>query len=350
MSLVAEIAKAEGGGASCQVPPDARDHGWAEKASVASLLCAFATHNSNPLRLCASPSLPSILPPSAMSEATLFLKKKPRPGAPRPAGGAARSAAPRRRPPPPLKRGAAATGAAGGSADGKAEVKVEPKAEPDASNIVEIKILSAAPGSGLRYNIMKLNSLREADPSQIPAPILMNRKQPGPKQPPQFAFDEEGNIVGRFVYDPEGKPVLDDEGKQMIEKRDQPDMNLVGAAPGQTGKQRRGKRNLKEVFHQDVEVIRLRREEANPWVLEAKNPSEGNPVMPEHWVGRMQEPSTLPTVLLINEGTGPSFTMMPLGRQYRFEPERPFKVMDADQANKYVRSPGCMPQKLTDSV
>jgi len=274
-----------------------------------------------------------------------FLKKKNRPrqlGAARPngapaAGSAGAAAPPPRRPtrpmpprplpgrigpPPPAftKIGAA--------------TKAEAKAEASKDNIVEIQILSAEPGSGLRYNLMKLNSTRDVDPSKFPLPLLMNRKQPGPRQPPQFQFDESGNIVGRYVYDEQGKPVLDEEGKPVVEKKTEMDMSLVGTAPG-TSNKRRGKRNTKEVFHQDVEVIKLRREEANPWVLEPKNPSP-KPAIPEHWIGRMQEPGSLPTVLLINEGEGVSFTMVPLGRTYRFESQRPFKVMDSDQANKYV--------------
>lgn len=207
----------------------------------------------------------------------------------------------------------------------------------DNPNIVEIPIVSAEPGSGLRFNLMRLNSNRDVDVSTFPPPLLMNRKQPGPKAPPQFQLDDNGNIVGRFVYDEQGKPVLDEEGKPTVEKRNQMDMSLVGSAPGQNNK-RRGKRNTKEVFHQDLDVIKLRREEANPWVLEPKNPSD-KPQVPEHWVGRMQEPGSLPTILLINEGEGRSFTMMPLGRTYRFESQRPFKVMDSDAANKYVRRP-----------
>lgn len=237
------------------------------------------------------------------------------------------------RPPPQPPASAAAGPSSAPSAASSSDVKAEPA---NNDHIVEIQIVSADPGAGLRYNLMKMNSTRDVDPSHIPAPILMNRKQPGPKQPPQFQFDDSGNIVGRFVYDEEGKPVLDEEGNVKVEKRSEMDMSKVGQAPGQASK-RRGKRSTKEVFHQDLDVIKLRREEAHPWVLEAKNQTAENTALPEHWVGRMMEPSSLPTILLINEGEGASFTMVPLGRTYRFNPERPFKVMDADQANKYVR-------------
>ncbi|KAL1405162.1 transcription factor IIF subunit tfg1 [Vanrija albida] len=267
-----------------------------------------------------------------MVDPAFFLKKKTRPGAPRapkPAATAGPSGA--RRPPPPRPAGPRPGGPPGGPSKTEAAVKAEVK---DESQLTAIQIYSAEPGSGLRYNFMRLNSNRDIDPSTIPAPILMNRKQPGPKQPPQFATDEDGKIIGRYVYDDQGKPVLDEDGKPVVEKRNEMDMSLVGTAPGQSNK-RRGKRNIKEVFHQDVEVIKLRREEAQPWVLEAKNPSSDKPAVPEHWVGRMRDGLTLPTVLLVNDGQNASFTMVPLGREYQFEPERPFKIMDADQANKY---------------
>jgi hypothetical protein len=50
------------------------------------------------------------------------------------------------------------------------------------------------------------------------------------------------------------------------------------------------------------------------------------------------EASTLPTVLLVNDGTDAGFKVVPMGRTYRFEPERPFKVLDPDAAHKLVCS------------
>ncbi|BEI87123.1 hypothetical protein CcaverHIS002_0704690 [Cutaneotrichosporon cavernicola] len=226
-----------------------------------------------------------------MDEA-FFLKKKTKPnairgrGPPRPAASTSRPPATFTRPPPrptpkrPLR---------------KVGLQVEPTrvSSTDGKDILTFDIVSAAPDQKQRFNVMKLNSTKEVDPGALPAPIMMNRKQPGPKNLPQLATDSEGKVIGR----------------------------LVGTAPG-TNNKRRGKRQTKEVFHQDVEVIKLRREEANPWVLESKNKTpesaETAAHIPEHWVGRMS-----------------NFTMIPLGRTYKFEPERPFKVMDVDQAHKY---------------
>lgn len=271
-----------------------------------------------------------------MAGDAFFLKKRARPralGAVKPGGGPSQAGRPRPATRPPARL-----------AGLQAKAKEEEKAERIAT-YTEFPIYSADPGSGLRYNLMKLNTNRPADPSAMSQPMMMNRKQPGPKAPPQFATNAEGKIIGKYVYDENGKPVLDEDGKPKIDIKQEMDMSLVGTAPGQTNK-RRGKRNTKEVFHQDLEVIKLRREEANPWVLEAKNPDKEAPV-PEYWVGRMQEPSTLPTVLLVNDGQVPSFTMVPLGRSYRFEPARRFQVLDADEANSYVRSPSLLlPQRL----
>lgn len=162
----------------------------------------------------------------------------------------------------------------------------------------------------------------------------MNRKKPGPKDPPTFALDENGKIVGRYVYDEEGKPILDEEGQPVVERKEVVDMSLVGQAPG-GGRKKRVKRGTKEVFHQDIEIMRLRREEALPWVLESGNPQD-KPAQPEQWVGRMLEQGQLSTVLLSNDGTRDGFEMMPLGRSYKFEPARPFKPLDSDAANKLV--------------
>lgn len=141
-----------------------------------------------------------------------------------------------------------------------AEASSRASAEASANaNVTHIQILSGDPGAGLRYNIMRLNSMREIDPAALPRPVLMNRKQPGPKLLPTFVHDEEGNIVGRYVFDEDGKPVLDADGKPTIEKKEGMDLSLVGRAAGQSHR-RRGKRNTREVFHQDIEKIKLRRE------------------------------------------------------------------------------------------
>ncbi|GMK60100.1 hypothetical protein CspeluHIS016_0903170 [Cutaneotrichosporon spelunceum] len=271
-----------------------------------------------------------------MDEA-FFLKKKTRPNAIRGRGPPRSAASSTRLPATGARRPPQPTGKAPLR---KVGLQVEASRAPstDGKNIVTVDIVSAAPGQKLRFNVMKLNSTKEIDPGALPAPIMMNRKQPGPKNLPQLATDSEGKIIGRYIFDEEGNPVLDEEGKPTIEKRVEMDMNLVGTAPG-TNNKRRGKRQTKEVFHQDIEVIKLRREEANPWVLESKNKTnesdETAAHVPEHWVGRMVEQAALPTVLLINNGTDPNFTMIPLGRTYKFEPERPFRVMDVDQAHKY---------------
>ncbi|OCF42449.1 transcription initiation factor TFIIF subunit alpha [Kwoniella heveanensis CBS 569] len=235
------------------------------------------------------------------------------------------------------------------SASSGTPVKTEPSSDGSnakKANLTEIKIFSSAPNTGLRFNIMRLNTGqgsmgRDVDPTEISQPVLMNRKRPGPKAPPLFATDGEGKIIGKYVYDSAGKPVLDSEGKPVIERKAEGmDMSLVGSAPDGTGgggnragSRKKMKKGTKEVFHQDIEIMRLRREEAVPWVLESGRPKEKSAV-PEHWVGRMQEPSALPTVLLVNDGTTEGFEMVPLGRTYRFDPERPFKALDSDAANK----------------
>ncbi|KAL7423697.1 transcription factor IIF subunit tfg1 [Cryptotrichosporon argae] len=261
-----------------------------------------------------------------MADASVFLRKR-------------KDKVKARVPSAPRAAAAAPASAFRAAAPPSAAASPAPKAEPSPSDIVEIQLFSAPPSTtqGVRHNLMRFNSLRPADPTRISRPVLMNRKVPGPRAPPQFVLDPDGRVVGRYLLDPEGKPVLGDDGKPVVEeRRAEMDLTLVGVAPGDHAR-RRGRRHTREVFHQDVEVIRLRREEAQPWVLEAKEPKD-KPEQPELWVGRMTEPSALPTVLLVNDGTGPSFTVVPLGRTYKFEPARPFKVMDPDEANKYFEA------------
>jgi transcription initiation factor TFIIF subunit alpha len=211
------------------------------------------------------------------------------------------------------------------------------------AHITEIKLFSPHQPSDhqVRYNILKLNTSKPTDPRHIHPPILLNRKTPGPRQPPVYAFDDEGKPIGKYLYQPDGKPILDENGQQAIERRVEMDMSLVGTAPGQ-GEKKKGRRGVREVYHQDREVIRLRREEAEPWVLESGSPSQdgasGSTSIPDHWVGRMVEPSNMPTVLLVNEGENAGFTIRSLGRTYRFDPERPFKVLDPEAAHKLVSS------------
>ncbi|EIW72848.1 hypothetical protein TREMEDRAFT_12890, partial [Tremella mesenterica DSM 1558] len=205
----------------------------------------------------------------------------------------------------------------------------------DPSKIVEIKLYSTAPDDTTRFNLMKFNYAREFDPLTLPDPLL-TRKQPGERIKPTIALDDNGNVIGKYVYDNNGKLLLGADGRPIIEHIETMDVNLVGQAKGVqegSGSRRKFRNTAREVFHQDVETVKLKREEAQPWVLEAKTPREKPPI-PEHWVGRMVEGSTLPMVLFVNEGKNDGFSVVPLGRTYRFNPERPFKVLDSDEANK----------------
>ena len=203
-------------------------------------------------------------------------------------------------------------------------------------HLIELKLYSMG-DTGLRHNIMKLNSTRDADPATLANPLL-TRKEAGPPELPKFLTDEKGEIIGRYIYDPSGKPLLDDNGDAVVEATSR----------------RARKKGVKEVFSQDLEVMRLRREEAVPWILESGDRSEGNekPMdqMPEYWVGTMMEASTMPTVLLVNDVGSEGFSVVPLGRTYKFQPERPFKVLDPEAAHKLVsQSSRCSDAMLISS-
>ena len=220
----------------------------------------------------------------------------------------------------------------------------------DPSKVIELPIYSTGDRGGIRYNIMRMNTAQEIDPRSIPGPILMNRKPRGGPAAPTVATDEEGNIIGRYVYDNNGKPVLDAEGQHVIEQTVGRDHTLVGGDNG--AKKRRGKA-IKEVYHADIEAVKLRREEVDPWVLESGRQSDMNGVkteeglvklenartneskIAEKWVGTLVQPSNMATVLLLDSGAG-GFNVVPLGRTYKFDPSRPFTPLDPDAAQKAV--------------
>lgn len=226
----------------------------------------------------------------------------------------------------------------------------------DPAKAIELPLFSFGDLNGTRYNIIRMNTAQDVDPRQIPSPILMNRKPRGGPTLPTVATDEDGNVIGKYVYDNEGKPVLDAEGQHVVERTVSRDHNLVGGATGQ--KKRRGKA-IREVYHADIEAVKLRREEADPWVLESGRPkvdnangvkSEAGPSgvktengragedhnkIADRWVGTMLQPSNMATVLLLDSGAG-GFNVVPLGRTYKFDPARPFTPLDPDAAQKAV--------------
>ena len=287
-----------------------------------------------------------------MAEAALFMPKKKRGGAAarRPTAGPpiagpstsiAGTTLPRKQvgpPKPTLPTSQPSIPLISSSSNANGETKPNPY-------ITEMKLYSTDPNTRTRSNLMKFMSARDFDPVNITKPIYMNRKQPGTKELPIHALNDEGKIVGKYLYDEAGQPVIAANGHPVIEKKDVGlDPDMVGNAPGTKRKLKKG---VKEVFHQDLSIVRMKREEATPWVLETGKPKpEGQAQalghVPEHWVGRMIEQNSLPTVLLVNDGRLESgFEIIPLGRTYRFTPERPFKTLDADAANKLVCLDAC---------
>lgn len=280
-----------------------------------------------------------------MPDASIFLRKRKDKlrGAARGQPGGPRPAPPNAGPSGPLSR--PVSSAPSPAASGISALKSEPDAastrSPQAGDpgVQVVKLFSAGVDPRLtRHNLIRLNTTRETPlPSLVTSgsPLYLNRKHPGPKEAPKFAYDDEGNLVGKLVYDEEGKPVLGADGQQVVERKAQADQTLIG---GEVRK--RGRKGVREVYSIDREIIRLRREEATPWVLETGQSSKlepGQPTpsgYPEHWVGRMTQAGPLPSALLVPGGQG--FQVVMLGRTYRFDPERPFKVLDSDAANKLV--------------
>jgi hypothetical protein len=212
----------------------------------------------------------------------------------------------------------------------------------------------------MRYNIMRMNHEQDVDPRMITEPVLFNRKPRGGQDKPYIAYDAEGTPVGKFVYDNAGKPVLGADGEHVVEIASGPDLSLVG---GVGARKKHKKATVRETYAGDAEAYRMRREEAEPWVLESGNAEanrkdeevkaegvkgeNGSGVkrehsggrsfhMPERWVGMMQEAQQTKTVLIVDNGSS-GFNVLPLGRTYLFNPKRPFDVPDVDVAHKRVR-------------
>ena len=275
-----------------------------------------------------------INPRPFMSDAALFLRKRKDKVRNRTASAVNRPTAPSAIQ-PEVKSGVGASSSGNGAAS----------SSPAANNpnIVELKLYSAGDLGGTRFNLMRLHSKEDVEPSQMSQPLLFNRKPRGEQAAPTLAYDASGKVVGKYLYDPSGKPVIGPDGEHAVDMTESIDLSLVG---GNGTAKKRNKRSIKDASSQDPEEIKMRREEADPWVLESKNPAE-KPNVPEHWVGMLQEASSMPTVLLINDGTmGMSYNVVPFGRTYRFNPERPFRPLDADAANKLVSQLCWFPKTL----
>lgn len=194
--------------------------------------------------------------------------------------------------------------------------------------------LFSSPAPGHRFNIMKMNSSKPADPSRFPRPVMMTRKDPHGSLDDRFAYDEAGNVLGRWDFDEFGKPVLGADGKQTYTPdRVEADQSLV--APGAGGKpaRKRYQKATKEIHQVDKELMRFKREEALPWVLEGGVQGQEQS---EKWIGRIQDTSDQAYVMFVlNEGSE-SFRVLPVGRKYKFEPNRTFNVLDVDQADAAV--------------
>lgn len=226
------------------------------------------------------------------------------------------------------------------------------------ANVVKVKLFSSGDLGGIRYNIMKMNHKQDVDPKMITEPVLFNRKPRGGQDRPYIAYDTEGTPVGKFVYDNAGKPVLGADGEHVVEIASGPDMSLVGGAGA---RKKHKKATVRETYAGDAEAFKMRKEEAEPWVLESGN-AEANRKddevkgeegikgeegvkreytggrsfhMPERWVGMMQEAQQTKTVLIVDNGSN-GFNVLPLGRTYLFNPKRPFDVPDVEVAHKRV--------------
>lgn len=281
-----------------------------------------------------------------MGEASLFLKKRPKPRPRDPSASV--------KPLPPRPNRDVGTPSSTGSP--AATPPAGTSSTPKSQNVTEIKLFSVGDTNGTRYNIMRMHSDHDVDPRQIPGPILLNRKPRHEAPKPLIAYDTEGKAIGKYVYDKDGKPVLDAEGQQVIEQATGPDASLVGG--GQEGRKKRKGKSIRDVYSTDVEMIKLKREENEPWILESGQlrgmtngshgvKSEAGPSgvktedgvtqakRSDRWTASYQEPTSMGTVLIIDNQNG-SFGVVPLGRTYRFVPDRPFETLDSDAANKEV--------------
>lgn len=235
------------------------------------------------------------------------------------------------------------------------KVRVKPAESPAQANYSDYRLVSSglptgydAPDGTARFNVVKFQSTTaEVDPRTFARPIAMNRRDPRPRPPPAAAVlgadgkpivapEDEKRIELRPVLDGQGRVVKGPDGEPLMAPKQSYDASLVGggaaATPLPIRKKNPFKKKTKQVYKVDADVIRLRREERHPWVLES---ADGK----ERWVGRMEDTAEKQSYVgFVFEDDKDSFEVVDVRRWFKFQKRATYETLGVDEAEElYAR-------------
>lgn len=233
------------------------------------------------------------------------------------------------------------------------KVKRKPASPAPPSNFSDYRLVSSglaqgydAPSGTPRFNVVKFQSSHEVDPRSFDRPVGMNRRDPRPRPPPTGSTtdvkpepgqaEEEKKEDLRPVLDAQGRVVRGEDGQPLMAPKQVYDAALVGgSATGQPLPVRKKKdyfkKKTKQVYKVDSDVIRLRREERYPWVLES---AEGK----EAWVGRMEDTAEKQSyVSFVFEDDKDEFEVVDVRRWFKFQKRAAYETLGVDEAEELVR-------------
>jgi len=233
------------------------------------------------------------------------------------------------------------------------KVRVKTAESPAPANYSDYRLVSSglptgydAPAGTPRFNVVKFQSTAaEVDPRTFARPIAMNRRDPRPRPPPpppllgadgQPVAEEEKRIELRPVLDGQGRIVKGPDGEPLMAPKQSYDASLVGggaaATPLPIRKKNPFKKKTKQVYKVDADVIRLRREERHPWVLES---ADGK----ERWVGRMEDTAEKQSYVgFVFEDDKDAFEVVDVRRWFKFQKRATYETLGVDEAEElYAR-------------
>lgn len=233
------------------------------------------------------------------------------------------------------------------------KVRVKAAESPAPANYSDYRLVSSGLATGFdapegtpRFNVVKFQSTAaEVDPRTFARPIAMNRRDPRPRPPPpppilgaddQPVAEEEKRIELRPVLDGQGRIVKGPDGEPLMAPKQSYDASLVGggaaATPAPIRKKNPFKKKTKQVYKVDADVIRLRREERHPWVLES---ADGK----ERWVGRMEDTAEKQSYVgFVFEDDKDAFEVVDVRRWFKFQKRATYETLGVDEAEElYAR-------------
>lgn len=238
------------------------------------------------------------------------------------------------------------------------KVRVKPAPSPAPTSFSDFRLVSSglsnahdAPPGTPRFNVVKFQSLagEAVDPRAFAGPLQMNRRDPRPRPAPPppdptavgdgpadgaGGGEDEKKVELRPVLDAQGRVVKGPDGEPLMAARQKYDASLVGggaaATPAPIRKKNPFKKQTRQVYKVDADVMRLRREERHPWVLES---ADGK----ERWVGRMDDTAERQSyVAFVFEDNKDEFEVVDVRRWFKFQKRAGYETLGVDEAEELV--------------